>query len=55
MVDTPTPAQGPLARARAWLRGDRYMDDPHPPTPVVAEPATVAAPMTDAHGPSKEG
>ena len=55
MVDTPTPAPGPLARARAWLRGDRFMDEPRPSTSVVAEPATVAAPMTDTHGPSKEG
>jgi hypothetical protein len=55
MDDTPTPARGPLARVRAWLRGDRFMVDSRPPAPVVAEPSAAPAPTTDAHGPSKEG
>lgn len=55
MDDTPTPAPGPLARVGAWLRGDRFMVDSRPPTPGAAEPATVAAPIADAHGRSKEG
>lgn len=54
MDDTPTPAPGPLARVRAWLRGDSFMVGSRPPNPVVAEPAAVAAPITTAHGPSKE-
>jgi hypothetical protein len=54
MDDTPTPAPGLLARVRAWLRGDRFMVDSRPPSPVVAEPATVAAPITTAQGSSKE-
>ena len=53
MDDTPTPAPGPLARVRAWLRGDRFMVDSRPPNPV-AEPAAVAAPVTTAHAPSTE-
>ena len=38
MDDTPTPAPGPLARARAWLRGDRFMVDSRPPNPVSGTP-----------------
>jgi hypothetical protein len=55
MDNTPTPAPGPLARVRAWLRGDRFMVDSRPPAPVVAEPAAAAAPITTAHDTSKEG
>jgi hypothetical protein len=55
MDDTPTPAPGPLARVRAWLRGDRFMVDSRPPVPDVAEPATAPAPSTTTHGPPKEG
>lgn len=54
MDDTPTPAPGPLARVHAWLRGDRFMVESRPPTPVVAKPAAAPAPITAAHGPSKE-
>ena len=53
MDDTPTPAPGPLARVRAWLRGDRFMVDSRPPN-TVAAPAAVAALVTTAHAPSKE-
>ena len=53
MDDTPTPAPGPLARARAWLRGDRFMVDSRPPNPV-AETAAVGAHVTTAHARSKE-
>jgi hypothetical protein len=55
MDTTPTPAPGPLARVHAWLRGDRFMVDWRPTTPVVVEPAAAPAPITIAHGPSKEG
>jgi hypothetical protein len=51
MENTSSSATGPLAKLRAWLRGDRFMVDSRPPTPVVAEP--TAAP-TGAHGPAKE-
>ena len=54
MDDTPTPASGPLARVRAWLRGDRFMVDSRPTTPVAAEPSAAAASITDTHGRSKE-
>lgn len=44
---TRTRAPGPLAKLRAWLRGDRFMVDSRPPTPV--------APATDAEAPAREG
>jgi hypothetical protein len=54
MDSTPTPAPGLLAKVHAWLRGDRFMVDSRPPTPVGVEPAAAPA-ITAAHAPSKEG
>jgi hypothetical protein len=54
MKDTSSSATGPLARLRAWLRGDRFMVDSRPPTPPVAEPAADPVPATDAHSPAKK-
>jgi hypothetical protein len=54
MENTPTRARSPLAKLRAWLRGDRHMVDSRAPTPVVTEPPAAPAPATGAQAPAKQ-
>jgi hypothetical protein len=51
MESTSSTASGPLARVRAWLRGDRFMEDS---TAVAADPPAVPGPAATAHRPAKE-
>jgi hypothetical protein len=54
MDKTRTPTSGPLARLRAWLRGDRFMVDSRPPAAAVAEPPAAPAPAAGPQAPAKE-